>query len=316
MSGNKTIQIKDRLYDAVTGLPVSPEPMGKEEVTESTIKHREATPAAAVHAAPQRSRTLHRHSIKKSGIVTKRPQTGRHMDITRSPSVKRFATHPVTQPASTVNASTTPDKPAVTHPVARQAVAKVMTVPTPPLTPREVKEAAIEKALATPKAKKASKTKKGFHWTRKATIVTALLVLLMGAVLVTYLNLPTLSVAFAASRAGIDASYPKYVPDGYGLKQPVTYREGEVTVTFASRGGAGDYTITQSRSDWDSSAVLENVVRKNAGDNYIINQEGGLTIYTFNSNSGAAWVNGGILYTITSDAPLSTNQMRRIATSL
>lgn len=60
--------------------------------------------------------------------------------------------------------------------------------------------------------------------------------------------------------------------------------------------------------------MLDNVVRPASGDNYIITQERGLTMYAFDGN--AAWVNGGILYTIESDAALSGDQIRRIATSL
>jgi hypothetical protein len=60
--------------------------------------------------------------------------------------------------------------------------------------------------------------------------------------------------------------------------------------------------------------VLDNYVKEKAGDNYITYNERGLTIYTYNSN--AAWVNNGVLYTIDGDAPLSSDQIRRIATSL
>lgn len=311
MSGNKTVRINNRLYDAVTGLPLDDEAVVEAPETKQHV----ATPATAVHTSTQRSKTLNRRAIKKPGVVAKRPQPGKHMDIARSGSIKRFAPHPVT--AKPQVAQTIPDKPATMHPMTAKVTAtKTKIASHAPATTKQIKDAAISQALATPKPKKTAKEKKSFSWTRRKIVVLALLIFLVGAALVTYLNLPNLSVAFASSRAGISASYPQYVPDGYGLKQPVSFKEGEVILTFASRGGAGDYTITQSRSSWDSSAVLENVVRKAAGDNYIINQEGGLTIYTYDSNSGAAWVNAGILYTIASDAPLSTDQMRRIATSL
>ena len=98
------------------------------------------------------------------------------------------------------------------------------------------------------------------------------------------------------------------------MSQPVTFSDGEVTLRFTSNSGPGEYTIVQSRSSWDSSAVLDNVVKKSAGDNYVTTQERGLTIYSYENN--ATWVNGGILYTIESDAPLSGEQIRHIATSL
>jgi len=83
---------------------------------------------------------------------------------------------------------------------------------------------------------------------------------------------------------------------------------------FASNSGPQNFTVTQSKTSWDSSAVLDNYIKEKAGDNYITYDEHGLTIYTYGSN--AAWVNGGVLYTITGDAPLSGDQIRHIATSM
>lgn len=319
MAGNKTVRINNRLYDAVTGLPIEQTPQKR---ATAPAKAPAVTPAkktthpsaAAVHSAPQRSQTLYRRATKKPGFP-KRPQPGVHMDIARSNDVTRFAKHPVTKP--TVR-PVTKDVAPVTHPVAKRAATKAAKPTTrPAATAKQVKDTAIAKALApkAPAEKKTPKAKKArFSWSRRMTIITAILVVLIGAAAVTYMNLPSITVAFARSQANVNASYPKYIPDGYGLSQPVTYKDGEVGLTFRSKANEAVYTITQTRSSWDSSAVLDNIVRKTAGDNYTINQEQGLTIYFYDDN--AAWVNGGILYTIESDAPLSGDQMRRIATSL
>jgi len=72
--------------------------------------------------------------------------------------------------------------------------------------------------------------------------------------------------------------------------------------------------IKQERSSWDSSAVLTNVVKKVAGDEYTVTQDSGLTIYTFKGN--AVWVNRGLLFTITNNDKLSNAQVNDIATSL
>ncbi|MBJ58858.1 hypothetical protein CMN24_04040 [Candidatus Saccharibacteria bacterium] len=313
MPDNKTVRINNRLYDAATGLPI------EEKAPKTTTKKatgRPHTPAAAIHSAPQRSQTLHRRSTKKPGLP-KRPQPGKHMDIARSSAVKRFAPHPVTaqpDPAPVVK-----DAPAKDYPIVKRAAAKSTPTKSVAATPKQIKDAAIAKALApdskrATKKKKESKTKQHKGWTRRKIVFLAFLLVLMGAAAVTYINLPSLSVAFASSQSGVDATYPKYIPSGYGLQQPVTFSNGEVALTFASHSSDHQYTITQSSSTWDSSAVLENVVKKEAGDNYTIDQEQGLRIYLYDQN--AAWVNGGILYVITSDAPLSNEQMRRIATSL
>lgn len=232
------------------------------------------------------------------------------MDIARSGNVSRFANHPATTPKP---AASTPDIAPKSHPVATRAAAKTTA------TAKQVKDQAIAKALTTPAPKKTvtkkqSRHRKGFKWTRRSTIIAALFAVLIGGAAITYTNLPALSVGIAASQAGVKASYPKYIPDGYRLSQPVTYSDGQVTLSFVSNSGAGEYDILQTRSTWDSSAVLENVVKKEAGDNYVITQERGLTIYGYDGN--AAWVNGGVLYTIDSSAPLSNDQIRRIATSL
>lgn len=83
---------------------------------------------------------------------------------------------------------------------------------------------------------------------------------------------------------------------------------------FAANGGPQNFTVSQTKSNWDSSTVLDRYIKEKAGDNYITYSERGLTIYTYDGN--AAWVNGGIFYTITGDAPLSSDQIRRIATSM
>jgi hypothetical protein len=42
--------------------------------------------------------------------------------------------------------------------------------------------------------------------------------------------------------------------------------------------------------------------------------ERGLTVYTYGSK--AAWVNGGILYTLNGNAPLNSDQILKIASSM
>lgn len=314
MPENKTVRINNRWYDAVTGLPVdTPAPTEKAATQATPKKPRAHTPATTVHAAPQRSHTLHRRSTKKPGAaVSKRPKAGVHMDIARSGSVSRFADHP--QPVAAPAAQK--ETPHVTHPVATKAIAASRKPAPVHKTAKQVKDAAIAKALApsvTPSKKVKKERKRRLSWTRRRAIIASIALLVFSLGVVTYFNLPSLSVAWASNQSGVSASYPKYTPSGYGLSG-VSYRDGEVTLAFQSNGGQGEYDIIQARSSWDSSAVRDNVVRKAAGENFIINQEQGMTIYVFDNN--AAWVTGGILYQVQSTAPLSGDQLRRIATSL
>jgi len=321
MQSNETVTINGRLYDAVTGLPLkksSDKTTKKEDkpVAPSVVKkHAAEIAASAVHTQPQRSKTLLRRATKKPGpAVIKRPQPGRSMDIARSSKVARFAAHPVAVVKKEVKA--TPDLAHKPHPVAARAhakIAKPAASATVAKTSKQIKDEAISKAIATPTAK-APKKKRGFRWSRRFTIITAIFAVLIIGAYLTWVNIPAISVGFAASQAGINATYPQYKPDGYRLKQPVTYSDGTVTLKFTSNSDTSEYSVIQTRSSWDSSAVLTNIVKKAAGDNYITTQESGLTIYSYDDN--ATWVNGGILYTIESNAPISGEQIRHIATSL
>lgn len=328
MQTNKTVTINGRLYDAVTGLPIDTAPNGKttknteKPVSPAVVKKRAAEVAAAsVHAQPQKSKTLYRRITKKpatpTATISKRPAGPRHMDIARSAKVTKFAPHPVA--AAIKKEAVTPETPDIApkpHPVAARAQARVSKpIASAPVTKtsKQVKDEAIATALAAP-TKKAPKEKRGFHWSRRFTIITAIFAVLIIGAYLTWVNIPSISVGFAASQAGISATYPQYKPDGYRLKQPVTYSDGSVTLKFKSNSNKSEYTVVQTGSSWDSSAVLNNVVKKAAGDNYITTQESGLTIYSYDNN--ATWVNGGILYSIQSNAPLSGEQIRHIATSL
>lgn len=318
MQSNKTVEINGRLYDAVTGLPITTSKKSTEKpVSPAIVKKRAAEVAAqSVHAQPQRSQTLHRRAAKKvNPAVVKRPKAGQHMDITRSSKVAKFAPHPVAVPAPARKAAT-PDIAPKAHPVAARAHARFSkpTVSAPVAkTSKQIKDEAISKAISTPTTK-AGKKKRGFQWSRRFTIITAVFAVLIVGAYLTYVNIPGISVGFAASQAGINATYPQYKPDGYHLSQPVTYSDGTVTLKFKSNTDDSQYSVVQTRSSWDSSAVLTNIVKKAAGDNYITTQESGLTIYSYDKN--ATWVNGGLLYTIESNAPLSGEQIRHIATSL
>jgi len=352
MAPHKTVTINGRLYDGVTGLPVdeisvtAPDKTPIKTPKPSVVKQvarteRGVTNAEGVHGSVERSKTLVRRATKKpeapQKAVVKRNAPGRHMDIAKSSNVSRFAKHPSTKPAAAdvtkavtapipkpvtkplAKPTAKPDKPARVHPLveranARAAAKKPVTAPAKAQTAKEVKDEQIAKALATPKAKAAKSKKSDSNKLRNIIIVASVVVIVAIAAFIAWRLVPTLSVSVAAAQAGIEATYPEFTPDGYSLSQPVTYADGEVDLKFTSNSNDNYYTIYQTRSSWDSSAVLDNVVTPEAGANYVTTKERGLTIYTYEST--AAWVNGGILYKIESKAPLSGEQIRRIAISL
>lgn len=351
MAPHKTVTINGRRYDAVTGLPIEEvavtapdktpikkaKPAPKAKATPRT--NRGVTNSEIVHSTVQRSQTLHRRAAKKPEApnkpITKRKAPGRHMDFAKSANVSKFAKHPETKAAAATAAASIsapapaakaprpkvapkPEKPAQVHPVAKRALekseAKKKAAVTKPVTAKQVKEQEIAKALAAPKQKPAKHEGKDKKSTRRIAIIAAITLAVIALIFAAWKFIPTISVSVAAAQAGIEARYPEFTPDGYSLSQPVTFSDGQVTLKFASNSNDNYYTIDQARSSWDSSAVLDNVVTPEAGANYVTTKERGLTIYTFDSS--AAWVNGGILYQIDSKAPLSGDQIRRIATSL
>ena len=311
----KTITVHGTVYDRKTGMPLRVE-------RSHTASHSHA--ASMVHATPQKSRTLHRkyvHLEKKAQLLPETPAATItvHKKPTKppvhtiSPSVSRFHTPVAPYNKTPVMSDIAPTKHHLAQAVHQRTAKPIPTMPKPS---HVLKKEAIAAATATMPARRSKLVKpdKPHHLGRALSVAsTALALLLMGGYL-TYLNMPALSTRVAASQAGINARYPAYLPSGYSLNGPVAYQQGNVTMKFAANAGPAEYTISQSKSGWDSSAVLENYITPKAGSNYMTDSINGLTIYTYDSN--AAWVNGGILYTITGNAPLSTDQVERIATSM
>lgn len=185
------------------------------------------------------------------------------------------------------------------------------------LTPASVlKQAKLDKALDSAPRHHAKQKKMGFRYrTKLMSFGFGAMALMMLGGYMTYINAPNLSVRIAAAQAGIDASYPNYQPDGYSLNGPVAFNDGEVSMTFVANANKEvSYYVQQSSSDWDSATLLENYVKGQSSGDYNTSQLNGMTIYTYGGN--AAWVSGGILYTINGNAQLSPDQIRKIASSL
>ena len=350
MRGKNTLVINGKVYDAVTGLPVAaPDPV-RSVTTQPRPAPVVVTPAPQpvvaqqaralhhakqAHTVTQKSVTLRRDVLKKP---TSKPQVGSARrkpgigSVARSEQIQRFAPHPqplktaVATKASTVRLDITPVRPkAAPSPIVTQKHALVSKTAAPTetkssqtLSSRSLKEQLIAERLASvettpsraPKAKRALFSKQP----KVASMVTASLAIMVFGGYLTYLNMPGLSVRVAAAQADVAASFPDYSPDGYRFNGPVAYAPGQVAINFVANGGTSKYTVSEQKSTWDSQAVYDNIVAKAADDNYVTNSQQGLTIYTFKGE--AAWVNKGILYTVHGDAPLSNEQLLRIAGSL
>lgn len=316
MTYTDTISIEGQDYDAATGLPLNGV-FASPQKTVGKSHHPVTHSAHHVHSKPMRSQTLHRKVVRRPSThkIVKHEPAVRLQDVRPHSEVRKFAPHPVgaLQPRKSMDVS----RPAPVHPMVARAhaksAAKALDSDIHHPTANEIKESSIASAVANTHKRPPLRSRIQPRQ-RVMAVVSATFALVLLCGYFTYLNMPTISVRVAAAQAGINAGYPDYHPDGYALSGPVTYSEGRVSMNFKANGGPHNFTVTQSESGWNSEAVLDNYVAPRAGSDYIPYSIRGLTIYVYNDN--AAWVNGGILYTIEGDAPLSNEQIQRIATSL
>jgi hypothetical protein len=321
MNEQQTVIINGATYDARTGLRIDTEVKAAAPVHHAARSVR----SHAVHKKPSKSQTLSRAHVHTPKGHDKAKKTASKPHVPTHPMVRRFSD---VKPASQLHAKhqvkKTVNQPAI-HPVQQSATRRVRTKTThapkknhhtaAPAPAHTEKQHAIEKALKN--AAPAKSPKKGSFAKRHPRLMsagTASLAIVLMAGYFTYINLPSISVRVAAAQAGIDASYPGYQPAGYGIKGPVAYTNGEVSINFKSNTNPHHFSINQSKSSWDSSALLANYVMPQSNGNYISYSDSGLTIYAYGTQ--AAWVNDGILHTIEGDATLSGEQIRRIATSM
>lgn len=314
-----TVTVRGVVYDKKSGMPLRTE-RGQGSST--------ARAARSVHAQPQKSRTLNRKYVQKDKkttvvapaastpeVVTVRKKITPPASPQQHPTVKRFA--PTTVAKSKQQAAVISDIAPTPHRLTQVAAQRIAKPAPRTVKPSHVlKKEALEHATAAmptnrPKDVK-RRARRPVH--RLAGLASGALGLLLLGAYFTYLNMPMLSTRIAAAQAGINAKYPAYQPSGYSLSGPVAFQQGNVSMKFASNASPTSFTVDQTKSGWDSSALLESYILPKVGDNYETSSVNGLTIYTYDRN--AAWVNGGILYTISGDAPLSSEQIEHIATSM
>ena len=194
-------------------------------------------------------------------------------------------------------------------------------------SPEELKDRAIERALhsvATMDEEHNRRTKaraayamprKRFRARHFAVAFACAAACVAGIIYVVGSNIPDITVRVAAMQTGMQATYPSYVPRDYSLGD-ITSENGKITLKFDGPDGAS-FVLSEEKSSWDSAALLRNYVEPTWGEDYTTTHEQGITIYISNVNSDAAWVNGGVLYKITSSKSILTKkQVRSIVTSL
>lgn len=217
-----------------------------------------------------------------------------------------------------VHANTTP---------MRQSSLRPMNHPTMRRRPssQEIKANAIESALqsvatmderrSSTRSRKAAMPHKKTGAKRFVIAFACAAICVIGVIGFVGSNIPDISVRVAAMQTGIQASYPSYIPRDYSLGD-ISSEDGKITMVFNGPEGSS-FKLVEEKSSWDSSALLRNYVEPSWGEEYATTHEQGITIYISNANSDAAWVNGGVLYKITSSGTaLTKKQVRSIVTSL
>lgn len=148
---------------------------------------------------------------------------------------------------------------------------------------------------------------------KPAGVVVSIAIIFATGAYLWKLNFPNLAFKIASSKAGINATMPGYVPDGYTLKGSIQTTPGSVSYSLVNADNK--IAVSQSKTDWDSQALAENYVSPKA-ENYLAIQAQGLTIYMMGNNQ-ASWINKGTWYRIESpNQPLTQEQVIKMATSL
>lgn len=296
------------------------------------------TPTAH-HASrkPQHAQTLMRHVVQKpqvvpatqpvsSSITTPKEvllpasaaqvRQERAAHIAKSSAISRFSSKQNDTPTVSKKVAHLPVR---AHPETPQNIA-------PPIAKASNKASSnsFHKALEHADSHHAAplKAKKLRHRTAKKMGVstrvlgiasTALVVVLLTG-FVAYQNSPNIAMYLAANQAGFHGSIPGYTPGGFGMSGPIKATPGAITVNFRSHTDNRSYTVTQKPSNWTSDSLRFNFFKATDSPTALLDK--GKTIYFYNNGASAAWVNGGVLYQITGDANLNSDQVVSIADSL
>lgn len=344
IKSSQTIEINGKRYDAKTGqvikspssasIPATHQTQSpkRRAGTVSDISRSQPTTSHKVHKPAQRSQTLIRQAVKKPAKPAavkqvksrtsqdikpaKKQHTGlvtHHQDIARQARASKVKQSKL---VSKFSGNKTTQHPLATSPVASR-VQPLAVQPAPALThpANSILEAGLRNAQSHTQAfdnkksgKKPKKTRKLVSYGAGA-LAAVLLIAFIG-----YQNIPNLSVRYASTRSGVQASLPDYKPAGFSMSHKVQYNPGQITVNFASNSDDRNFTITQRESSWNSDALLSSYVTAQS-DQVQKYEDKGRTIFLY-GNSNATWVNGGVWYEVSGDSQLNSDQLIRIASSM
>jgi hypothetical protein len=295
--------------------------------------------SAELHARAQKAQTLMRGGLKNPAerfqsrlqhlTSEPRPETQlRAKTTSKHAQVKRFgnplASNRFRQPAKISEEALSGE--VVNRGTSRSNSAMPATAPMPSMiasASHQKLERLLDEALTQADAHKEALRyqaarhfwqRRWFSGPKRWILVAAVLLLASGGAIYAWQTVPQLSVKVAGIRAHLTPVVPSYKPDGYRAS-PAKSISGAVAISYQSTADpAQQYQITQSQSNLTSTSVAQSVVPKGAAVQ--TSQVQGNTVYIYGSHNDAAWVNNGVLYTISDKANLSSDQLIKIVQSL
>lgn len=340
-----TVKINGIVYDATSGEPISGGKKHKKPQSfisdvsgpANTHAHKLIKPASHTHTSrkhshspgahrkPEKSHTLMRPAVKKPDIQKSSNQEhapkrlvppinkarlARAKSVAKSNSIKRFH-HPAAAPAASlavpVKMQPLPVKEPATVLRSTPQTEEKNDWPVIDQFERAMQEASSHLETFVENTSHAKKSHKLAYAFVSLSIVA---IVGIGA----FHFMPMAQVKLAGNRAGFSPGLPTYSPSGFGLASPIKSNYGEITLSYKSRTDDKSFKITQSPSQWNSQALVNNFL-VSSHPNYQTVRGSGQTIYTYD-NSDATWVDGGIWYRVEGNANLSTDQLLSIANGL
>jgi hypothetical protein len=245
--------------------------------------------------------------LKKAAHIVDDSRLARAQQTGRSNYVRRFTSlqqnYPVSR-ARNVSAA------AVAQPATQVAKITVQAAPEKRQTSKanDLFEAAIANAHSheQPKVKAKRSTRQKF-----VGITAGVAAFLVLSGFIAYTNMSNIEMRLASVRVGFSVQLPNYAPTGYALQGGVQAKSSIATATY--RSGDSSYTLQQQTSDWDSQTLYDNVVAISSEQHQKLSASG-QTIYVYGHS--AAWVNGGVLYSLKTDGNISNQEILSIASSI
>lgn len=240
-----------------------------------------------------RAETTHQNrAVSKFGVpgAPKRPQITPNLSVKKTPEQPKHV--PAIAPPISHNHPT--KKQVFTHPLA--GAESHLAVP---LKKRRVHQKIADRLRVSPKV---------------ISLTAACFAFIFLASFLAYQRVPNIGMRVAAARAGFSGTIPGTTPAGYAFKGPINYSQNVIAVSYKSNSDNRNFKIVQRPTGWSSEALLTNYVQ---GTNlkYQAYNDRGLTVYIMDNNN-AAWVNGGVWFTLTSSGELSTDQILAMASSM